>query len=239
MKLAYNRILLKLSGETLSPPDTTGLEGKNLADVANEIAEVAQKGVKTGIVIGGGNLFRGALLDLPGVDRVRGDYMGMIATIINSIALSAALNQAGAKSRVLSAIEIPGVVQLFNTQAANDALDNNEVVVFAAGTGNPFFTTDTAASLRGIQISADALVKATKVDGVFDKDPKVHDDAVRFPKLTYSEVLQKNLKVMDAAAVSMCRDNELPIIVFDFFARGNLMRVISGEDIGTTVRGKE
>ncbi len=238
MKLAYNRVLLKLSGETLSPPDTTGLEGENLAEVAEEIAKVAQKGVRIGIVIGGGNLFRGALLDLPGVDRVRGDYMGMIATIINGLALGAALKHAGANSRVLSAIEIPGVVELFNTQAANDALDNGEVVVFTAGTGNPFFTTDTAASLRGIQISADALVKATKVDGVFDKDPKVHADAVRFSKLTYSEVLQKNLRVMDAAAVSMCRDNELPIIVFDFFARGNLMRVISGEDIGTTVRGE-
>jgi uridylate kinase len=236
MEPAYKKVLLKLSGETLMAEHSVGLDAAALARVAKEIEEVCRLGVQMGIVIGGGNFFRGATLDLPGMDRVNADYMGMLATIINGLALNAALNKAGVRSCIISAMEVWGVVPLFTVDAARKALDNNEVVIFTAGTGNPFFTTDTAAALRGIQIKADVLLKATKVDGVYNKDPKKDSNAAKFEQLDYSEALRQNLKFMDAAAISMCRDNGLPIVVFDFLTPGNLKKIITGEEIGTIVR---
>lgn len=231
----YQRLLLKLSGEALQGAQGSGIDPTILQRVAQEVAAVAKKGVQVGIVIGGGNYCRGATLETVGVHRVTGDRMGMLATVINSIALADALNNAGASARVLSAVAIPKVCEDFSREAALRALDGGEVVVFAAGTGNPFFTTDTAACLRGIEIGADVVCKATMVDGVYDADPKKNPNAKRFEELTLDEVLERKLGVMDLTAILLCREHQMPLRVFDMTTPGNLTRIVEDLDTGTRV----
>lgn len=234
-KPKYERILLKLSGESLMGENGYGISLEVTHKIAREIKDVCDAGVQISIVIGGGNIFRGLQGAEKGIDRAQGDYMGMLATVINAMALQDALEKVGVFTRVLSAIEMQKVVEPYIRRRAMRHLEKGRVVIFAAGTGNPFFTTDTAASLRAIEVHADVIMKATKVDGVYDKDPKKFPDAKRFERITFLEVLNKGLQVMDSTSISLCMDNKLPIIVFNLFEPGNIKRVVMGEDIGTTV----
>jgi uridylate kinase len=239
----YRRILLKLSGEALMGEGaplggdgrTNSIDTATLERIAAEVKEVAELGVQTALVIGGGNIFRGLAASANGMDRASADYMGMLATVMNALAMQDALERAGCVTRVLSAIEIREVAEPYIRRRAMRHLEKGRVVIFAAGTGNPYFTTDTAAALRAMEISAEVLLKATRVDGVYDRDPKKHPEARRFDRLTYLDVLQRDLKVMDSTAISLCRDNDLSILVFDLRQRGNIRRAVLGESIGTLV----
>jgi uridylate kinase len=235
----FKRILLKLSGEALMAETGFGIDPGTLERIASEIAEVRALGVEIAIVIGGGNIFRGLAASAHGMDRASADYMGMLATVMNSLALQDALERVGVTTRVQSAIEMQELCEPYIRRRAMRHLEKGRVVIFAAGTGNPYFTTDTAASLRAMEIHADVLLKATKVDGIYDKDPVKHPEARRFHRLTYLEVLQQNLKVMDSTATALCRDNKLAIVVFDLHTRGNIRRVVAGESIGTLVTDEE
>ena len=235
MKPIYNRILLKLSGEALMGDQEFGISSETITSYARQIKEIADLGVEVGIVIGGGNIFRGLSGTEQGIDRVTGDHMGMLATVINSLALQNAIELLGVPTRVQTAIEIPKVAEPFIKRRAQRHLEKGRVVIFGGGTGNPYFTTDTAAALRAIEINADVVIKATKVDGIYDKDPVKFADAKKYTEVTYTEVLNKDLKVMDATAISLCGENKLPIVVFDSLTEGNIKRVILGEEIGTTV----
>jgi uridylate kinase len=233
----YRRALLKLSGEALMGESGFGIEPTVVDRIAGEVLEVRDLGVEVALVIGGGNIFRGLPASSEGVDRTTGDHMGMLATVINSLALQDALERRGATTRVMSAIVMAAIAEPYIRRRAIRHLEKGRIVIFAAGTGNPYFSTDTGASLRAMEIGADAILKGTKVDGVYDMDPVRHPDAKRFSQVSYTEVLQRNLKVMDATAISLCRDNDLPIVVFDFTKPGNTLRVICGEEIGTRVGG--
>lgn len=235
MKPVYKRVLLKLSGEALMGDQEFGISSETITSYAKQIKEIVDLGVEVGVVIGGGNIFRGLSGTEQGIDRVTGDHMGMLATVINAMALQNAVELTGVPTRVQTAIEMPQIAEPFIKRKAQRHLEKGRVVIFGAGTGNPYFTTDTAAALRAIEINADVVIKATKVDGIYDKDPVKFADAVKYNNVTYTEVLNKNLKVMDAAAISLCRDNGLPIVVFDSLTEGNIKRVVLGEEIGTTV----
>ena len=234
-ELKFKRILLKLSGEALMGEENYGIDPNVIKRLATEIKEVRDLGVQVGVVIGGGNIFRGAGLAESGIDRVAGDHMGMLATVMNSIALQNSLEQQGVFTRVMSAIKINRVCEDYLQRRAVRHLEKGRVVVFAAGTGNPFFTTDSAASLRAIEINADLMLKSTKVDGVYSADPVKDPSAVKYDRLTYDEVLQKKLMVMDATAIVMCRDQNMPLQIFDGTVPGGLMRIIQGEHVGTIV----
>jgi uridylate kinase len=231
----YQRILLKLSGEALLGGQQYGIDPPVIQRVAAEIAEVAGMGVQVGLVIGGGNIFRGAGLAEAGMDRITGDHMGMLATVINALALQDALERKGAVARVMSALQIHDVCEDYIRRRAIRHLEKGRVVIFAAGTGNPFFTTDTAASLRAIEIGADVLMKATKVDGVYSADPMLDPSAKRYRALSFDQVLTQRLRVMDATAIVMCRDNNVPLVVFNLNNAGDLVRLVKGETIGTAV----
>ncbi|MBZ4684254.1 MAG: uridylate kinase [Fusobacteriaceae bacterium] len=235
MKPVYKRMLLKLSGEALMGDKDFGISSEAIRVYAKQIKEIYDTGMELAIVIGGGNIFRGLSGKDQGVDRVTGDHMGMLATVINSLALQNAIEQLGIPTRVLTAIEMPKIAEPYIKRRATRHLEKGRVVIFGAGTGNPYFTTDTAAALRAIEINADLVAKATKVDGIYDKDPVKYSDAIKYDKVTYDEVLAKNLKVMDATAISLCRENKLPILVFNLLQEGNMKKVIYGEDIGTIV----
>ena len=232
---AYRRILLKLSGEALLGSHQYGIDPAVIRRIASEVAEIAAMGVQIGLVIGGGNIFRGAGLAEAGMDRVTADHMGMLATVINALALQDALERRGVVARTLSALQIHEVCEDYIRRRAIRHLEKGRVVIFAAGTGNPFFTTDTAASLRAIEIGADVLIKGTKVDGVYTADPMKDPSATRYATLSYDQVLVENLKVMDATAIVMCRDNDLPLVVYNLNNPGDLVRLVRGERVGTTV----
>jgi len=234
-KLKYKRVLLKLSGEAFMGNQSFGIDPKVIERIAGDIQEVAKEGVEIAIVIGGGNIFRGISGASAGMDRSSADYMGMLATVMNSLALQDHLEKKGIFTRVMSALRMDNIAEPYIRRRAIRHLEKGRVVIFAAGTGNPYFTTDTAASLRAMEIEADVVLKATRVDGVYDKDPLKHKNAVRFDKLTYLDVLQRGLQVMDATAISLCMDNSLPIIVFDLMGKGNVRKAILGEPIGTLV----
>ncbi len=234
-KPVYQRILLKLSGEALQGEQGYGISRTVLASVAEEIRAIHQLGVQVAVVIGAGNIFRGISGSAQGMDRATADYMGMLATVINSMAMQDALETLGVQTRVQSAIPMSQVAEPYIRRRAVRHLEKGRVVIFAAGTGNPYFTTDTAAALRAMEIHAEVILKATKVDGVYDADPKKHPEAKRFARLSYLEVLQRDLKVMDSTAISLCRDNHLPILVFDMTQRGTIERVVRGEEVGTLV----
>ena len=231
----YKRILLKLSGEALMGDDPFGINRQTIEAIVAEVAQVSRLGVEMAVVIGGGNIFRGLAPGAAGMDRATADYMGMLATVMNALALSDAMRQAGIASRVQSALNIEQVVEPYIRGKAIRYLEEGKVVIFAAGTGNPFFTTDTAAALRGSEISAEIVLKATKVDGVYTADPKRDPRAERYAKLSFDEAIARNLKVMDATALTLCRDQKLPINVFSIFKKGALRRVVLGEDEGTLV----
>jgi uridylate kinase len=233
----YKRVLLKLSGEALAGEQRYGIDPVIITTIANEIKEVVTCGVQLALVIGGGNIFRGLAASSKGMDRASADYMGMLATMINSLAMQDALEQIGVDTRVQSAIAMQEVAEPYIRRRAIRHLEKGRVVIFGAGTGNPYFTTDTAASLRAMEIGAEVILKGTKVDGVYSADPKKDPNAVKFPSLTYIEVLKKGLQVMDATATSLCMDNSLPIIVFDVTTGGNVKKVVCGEEIGTIVKG--
>ena len=235
VKPVYKRILLKLSGEALMGDSPYGIHRGTLERIVSEVAEVVRMGVETGIVIGGGNIFRGVALGAAGMDRATADYMGMLATVMNALALQDAMRAIGLLSRVQSALNIEQVAEPYIRGKAMRYLEEGKVVIFAAGTGNPFFTTDTAAALRGMEMNVDIVLKATKVDGVYTDDPKTHPDAMRYKRLTFDEAIVKNLKVMDATALTLCRDQKLPISVFSIFKSGALKRLVMGEDEGTLV----
>ena len=232
---AYKRVLLKLSGEALLGDQPYGVDPKVIRRVASEVAELVTMGVEVGLVIGGGNIFRGAGLAEAGMDRVTADHMGMLATVINALALQDALERKGATARVMSALQIHQVCEDYIRRRAIRHMEKGRVVIFAAGTGNPFFTTDTAASLRAIEIGADVLIKATKVDGVYSADPLIDPKAERYGSLSFDQVLDDRLSVMDATAIVMCRDNNLPLIVFNLNNEGDLARIVAGEMLGTSV----
>ena len=232
----YRRILLKLSGEALSGSKGYGISDAVLTHLSNEIKNIYKKGVQIAIVVGGGNIFRGVEGTNLGVDRATGDYMGMLATIINSLALQNALEKAGMDTRVQTSIEMRQIAEPYIRRRAIRHLEKGRIVIFGGGTGNPFFTTDTAAALRAIEIEADILLKATNVDGIYDKDPNKYSNAKKFSRLTFSEAYEKNLKIMDLTAFSLCKDNNLPIIVFNLFEKGNLSKIMDGEEVGTIVR---
>ena len=231
----YKRILLKLSGEALLGEANYGIDPKVLNRLARETQEVQRAGIEVGVVIGGGNIFRGEGLAAAGMDRVTGDHMGMLATVINALAMQDALEKVGARVRVMSAIKINEVCEDFIRRRAIRHLEKGRIAIFAAGTGNPFFTTDSAAALRAIEIGADLLLKATKVDGVYSADPKKDSSAQRFEQLTYDQVIERKLAVMDTAAIALCRDHKIPLRIFDMTHEGNLMRILRGEPIGTLV----
>ena len=231
----YGRILLKLSGEVLAGDGASGIDPERVRALATEVTEVAQSGVQIGLVVGGGNFFRGVAAAAQNMERVTADHMGMLATVINALALQDALEKAGAPTRVMTAIEMRSVAEPYIRRRAIRHLEKGRLVIFAAGTSNPYFSTDTAATLRGLEIHAEVVAKATRVDGVYDKDPLKHADAVRFNDIGFSDVLARNLRVMDASAVSMCRDNHMPIVVFNLNVRGNIMRMAMGESIGTLI----
>jgi uridylate kinase len=233
---AYRRILLKLSGEALMGDDDFGINQDTIKRMVNEIAEITEMGVQVAVVIGGGNIFRGMAGGAVGMDRATADYMGMLATVMNSLALSDALEKNGVMSRVMSAINIEQVVEPYVRPKALQYLEEGKVVVFAAGTGNPFFTTDTAAALRGAEIGAEVVLKATKVDGVYSADPNKDASATRYDEISFDEAMARNLQVMDATAFALCRDRNLPIRVFSIFKDGALKRVVMGEEEGTLVR---
>jgi uridylate kinase len=231
----YKRILLKLSGEALMGDSSYGIDPAVATRIAQDIAEIQSLGVQTAIVIGGGNIFRGLAASARGMDRSTGDYMGMLATVINALALQDALEKNGVPTRVLTAIEMRSVAEPFIRRRAVRHLEKGRVVVFAAGTGNPYFTTDTAAALRAMEMKAEVILKATKVDGIYSADPVKHPDATRYESISYLQVLQERLQVMDATAISLCMDNKLPILVFNLKTPGNIRRVVMGEAIGTRV----
>lgn len=233
--MIYKRILLKLSGESLKGAGQYGIDEVRLAEYAAQIKEVAQMGVQIGIVIGGGNFFRGLSVASKGFDRVKGDQMGMLATVMNSLALSSALEATGVKARVLTAIRMEPIGEFYSKQKAIETLERGEIAIFSAGTGNPYFTTDTGSSLRAIEIEADVMLKGTRVDGIYTADPEKDPNATKFTDITYDEIYNRNLKVMDLTATTMCKENNMPIYVFDMDAVGNLKKVISGEKIGTLV----
>lgn len=232
---AYKRILLKLSGEALMGDDSYGINRATISRIVNEIKEVVDLGVQVGVVIGGGNIFRGVAPAAEGMDRATADYMGMMATVMNALALQDAMKHIGLKARVQSALNIEQVAEPYIRGKAIRYLEEGRVVIFGAGTGNPFFTTDTAAALRGMEMNADIVLKATKVDGIYTDDPKTNADAMRYKTVSFDEAIAKNLKVMDATALTLCRDQNLPIIVFSIFKQGALKRVVMGEDEGTQV----
>ncbi len=231
----YKRILLKISGEALSGGKGYGIHNSILTHLSNEIKNIHELGIEIAIVVGGGNIFRGIEGTNLGVDRATGDYMGMLATIINSLALQNALEKNGLDTRVQTAIEMRQIAEPYIRRRAIRHLEKGRIVIFGGGTGNPFFTTDTAAALRAIEIEADILLKATNVDGIYDKDPNKFSDAKKFDRLTFSEAYEKNLKIMDLTAFSLCKDNNLPIIVFNLFKEENLKKIINGEPVGTKV----
>jgi uridylate kinase len=231
----YQRIVLKLSGEVLAGGATFGISNERVNSLAAEIAEVARTGVQIGLVVGGGNFFRGVAAAAKHMDRVAADHMGMLATVINALALQDALEKAGVPTRVMTAIEMHEVAEPYIRRRAIRHLEKGRIVIFAAGTSNPYFSTDTAATLRALEIHAEVIAKATRVDGVYDKDPMRFPDAVRYPEVSYLEVLSKALGVMDASAVAMCRDNQLPILVFNLTTYGNIMRMVMGEPVGTLI----
>jgi uridylate kinase len=235
--LAYRRVLLKLSGEALAGRGGYGIDDEVLSTFAREIKDVHALGGELALVIGGGNILRGGSGNTHGIERATADYMGMLATIMNSLAMQAAIERLGVQTRVLSALEMKEVAEPYIRRRATRHLEKGRIVIFAAGTGNPFFTTDTAASLRAVEIGADILIKATKVDGIYDSDPAVNPNAKRFSELTYLDVLSQKLKVMDSTAISLCMENDLPVLVFNLLEPGNLQRVMLGERIGTVVRG--
>jgi uridylate kinase len=232
---AFSRVLLKLSGEALMGDQPFGIDPATASQIAREIGEVRQLGVQIAVVIGGGNLFRGMAASARGMDRSTADHMGMLATVVNALALQDALEQVGVTTRVASAIEMRAVAEPFIRRRALRHLEKGRVVVFAAGTGNPYFTTDTAAALRAMEMRAEVILKGTKVDGIYSADPMIDPTAERYDSISYLEVLAKSLKVMDATAISLCMDNKLPIVVFKLRQPGNLRRVIMGEQVGTTV----
>lgn len=231
----YKRILLKLSGESLMGSQNYGIDEKHLNEYAGQIAEIVNMGVQVGIVIGGGNIFRGLSGSGKGFDRVKGDQMGMLATVINSLALSSALQNNGVKSHVFTAIRMEPVGEYYSKQKALDALEKGEVAIISAGTGNPYFTTDTASALRAIEIEAEIMMKGTRVDGVYTADPEKDPEARKFEKISFAEVYEKNLRIMDLTATTLCRENNLPVLVFNMDKNGNLKKVIAGENIGTVV----
>ncbi|MDK2847031.1 MAG: uridylate kinase [Desulfuromonadales bacterium] len=237
-KPVYRRILLKLSGEALAGNQGLGIDPQVISGIASEIRDVISLGVQVAVVIGGGNIFRGMAAAAGGMDRAGADYMGMLATIMNSLALQDALEQVGVATRVQTAIEMREVAEPYIRRRAIRHLEKGRVVIFGGGTGNPYFTTDTAASLRAMEIGADVILKATKVDGVYSADPCQDKDAVKFERLNYLDVLKKGLKVMDATATSLCMDNDLPIVVFQLSRPGNIKKVVTGEAIGTIVKGE-
>ena len=231
----YKRVLLKLSGEALMGEDKYGINPEIIATYAQQVKEVSEMGCQVAIVIGGGNIFRGLSGISKGVDRVKGDQMGMLATVINSLALQSAIEGAGGKSLVLTATKMEPVGQLYTKAKAIQALSDGYVVIVAGGTGNPFFTTDTASALRGVELEADVLLKGTRVDGIYTADPEKDPNATKFDRITFDQAYEKKLKVMDLTAFTMCQENELPILVFDMNTPGNLKKVVTGEDIGTRV----
>jgi uridylate kinase len=233
---SFQRILLKISGEALAGTSSFGLDPERVRSLSSEIAEVSKAGVQVGLVVGGGNFFRGVAAAAKNMDRVTGDHMGMLATVINALAFQDALEKQGIPTRVMTAIEMHQVAEPYIRRRAIRHLEKGRIVVFAAGTSNPYFSTDTAATLRALEIKAEIIAKATRVDGVYDKDPHKHPDAVRYPEIGYTEVLAKSLAVMDASAVAMCRDNGLKIMVFNLSVTGNIMRMAMGEPVGTIIR---
>jgi len=232
----YKRVLLKLSGEALQGPGQFGINSEVIEYVSEEIKSIYSLGVETAIVIGGGNIFRGVSTSSTGMDRSTADYMGMLATVINALALQDFLERKGLPTRIQTALEIKQVAEPFIKRRAIRHLEKGRIVIFASGTGNPFFTTDTAATLRALQMGADIIMKATKVDGIYDKDPVKNKDASKFAELTYMEILKKGLKIMDATSISLCMEGNIPIVVFDLFAKGSIEKVIRGEKVGTIVR---
>ena len=235
MSNRYNRILLKLSGESLMGEKQYGIDEKRVVEYAAQIKEIAEMGIEIGIVIGGGNIFRGLSGTAKGVDRVKGDQMGMLATVINSLALSSALETIGQKAKVFTAINMFPIGEHYSKWKAIEAMQKGEVAIISGGTGNPFFTTDTGSALRGIEIEADVMLKGTRVDGIYTADPEKDPTAVKFEKISYDEIYTRGLKVMDLTATTLCKENHLPIIVFDMDTVGNLKKVLSGENIGTLV----
>ena len=234
--MKYKRILLKLSGESLMGAKRHGIDEQRLDEYATQIADIVRGGVQVGIVIGGGNIFRGLSGAAQGFDRVKGDQMGMLATVINSLALSSALEKKGVRARVLTAVRMEPIGEFYSKPKAIEALERGEVAIFSAGTGNPYFTTDTGASLRAIEIEADVMLKGTRVDGIYTADPEKDPTATRFDEITFDEIYNRGLKVMDLTATTMCKENRLLIVVFDMDTYGNLSKVVSGEKIGTLVR---
>lgn len=231
----YKRVLLKLSGESLMGSQTYGIDQQRLEEYAEQIKEAVNLGIQVGIVIGGGNIFRGLSGSAAGFDRVKGDQMGMLATVINSLALNSALAAIGVKSKVLTAIRMEPVGEFYSKDKAIETLEKGEVAIFSAGTGNPYFTTDTGSSLRGIEIEADVMLKGTRVDGIYTADPEKNPTATKFDKISFDEIYSKGLKVMDLTATTMCKENNLPIVVFNMDIKGNLIKVLRGENIGTVV----
>lgn len=231
----YKRILLKLSGEMLAGPKKTGIDAESIAQIAQDVKTAYDTGVEIGLVIGGGNIFRGVAASAQGMDRASSDYMGMLATCINALALQDALEKAKVPTRVQSAIEMAEIAEPYIRRRAIRHLEKKRIVIFAAGTGNPYFTTDTAASLRAMEINAEVLMKATKVDAIYDKDPTKHKDAKKYDKISYIDVLKQGLQVMDSTAISLCMDNKLPILTFDLAKPGNILKAVLGETIGTLV----
>ena len=236
--LKYKRILLKLSGEALTAKGGFGIDPSSVNEIAHEIKQIHAMRVETAIVIGGGNIIRGSKAAEGGIEKVTGDYMGMLATVINGLALQDALEKLGVATRMLTSIEIHQIAEPYVRRRAIRHLEKKRIVIFAGGTGNPFFTTDTAASLRAMEISADVIFKATNVDGIYSADPMLDSNAIKLKNLSYIDILNKGLKIMDAASISLCMDNKLPIIVFDLRKQGNISRVLLGEDIGTLVGSK-
>ena len=232
---AYSRILLKLSGEVMAGQGGFGIDPDRVQALAAEVAEVASTGLQIGLVVGGGNFFRGVAAAAKKMDRVTGDHMGMLATVINALALQDALEKQGVPTRVMTAIQMHQVAEPYIRRRAIRHLEKGRIVIFAAGTSNPYFSTDTAATLRALEIHAEVIAKATRVDGVYDKDPLKHDDAVLYTRITYTDVLSRSLAIMDASAVAMCRDNKLPIVVFNLNKNGNIMRMSKGEPLGTII----
>jgi uridylate kinase len=231
----YKRVLLKLSGESLMGNQQYGIDQNRLNDYAEEIAEIVKLGTQVAIVIGGGNIFRGLSGAAKGFDRVKGDQMGMLATVINSLALHSALNSTGVKSKVLTAIRMEPIGEYYSKDKAVELLSNGEVVIISAGTGNPYFTTDTASALRGIEVEADIMLKGTRVDGIYSADPEKDQTATRFERISFDEIYDRNLKIMDLTATTLCKENNLPILVFNMDQKGNLKRVMKGESLGTIV----
>jgi uridylate kinase len=234
--MIYKRILLKLSGESLMGSQGYGIDSGKLVEYCEQIVELCQKGVQVGIVIGGGNIFRGIKGVDRGIDRVKGDTMGMLATVINSIALESMIESLGGKAVVLTSVEMDSVGDRFTKDRAIELLTNGYVVILAGGTGNPFFTTDTAAVLRALEIEAEVMLKGTRVDGIYSADPEKYPNAVRYSSITYNEALSKNLNIMDLTAFALSKDNELPVIVFDMNKRGNLLKIIEGENVGSVLK---